>query len=190
MDAYIGKNIYRNNNEKVLVPYSTDWSHYNTSLNIIQNEMNDKSKEDCVDLIKKLFNSTVRTAVCGGNFLNNSAKTVIEWKEEVSGDNLECLRNLISMNNIIENSNLTKWQKDILSALKSKTKIINIFIFKTYEQYFLWVLAKEPTTEDIFEYSQEYVNVITNFSGINCDFMVFSEDEIEFYNIPNDAMKF
>lgn len=191
MDAYIANNMNSDKKkEKDFLPYHTNWSHYADAQSIIHYNMEDVNTEECIVLIKKMFSAVATTEICGGNFLNNTAKTVVQWNDEVSKQSLEPIKDMLSMKYINENKNLNIWQKEILNILKLKPKIRNIYLFKKHENYFLWILADEPSSTDIFEYSQEYVKVMSKLPDTCCDFMVFGEEEAEFYQIPDDAMKF
>ena len=86
--------------------------------------------------------------------------------------------------------NLKDWQTDLLNRVLDKGDIKRIYVFEKYGVNSFWIITTDSSVKNILNYSKEYTNTLERYQEINCDFMVFSEDEIDEGNIPDDAVIF
>jgi len=179
------------------VPRSQEWIGINArkAQSIIKTQ--EASALQWQQLSKRLYNSALKSHLTDGDFLLNATRIVVEWDSEVSGPlSLAGLRRIISMSRFGRWQGdirlLKDWQLDLAEKIANKDETLRIYYFKESGTDNIWVCISNPSTEVIYEYCQQYVDIIRPYlkdnPDIDYDFLVLGEDEINNSEIPEDAI--
>jgi len=85
--------------------------------------------------------------------------------------------------------NITDWQIALLSAIKPlQPKAVYIFTDHTINHF--WITISSPTTVKIHQYSSIYCEIVDQFPEMDCDFLVFGENEVTPNQLPPNAIIF
>lgn len=174
----------------IAIPYQTDWQGLKRAQSIIKTYMTDCTKEECEVLIERLLKSVVKSTLESQNHVKMAVKTVIDWHNEVFVQSLHPLRSRLKVFNFASNQNLLTWQYDLLCKITLLPYVSKVYIFEKKGLSYFWIISQKPSTEMIMRYSQEYVNILQQTPDLDIDFMVFGEEEVEYYQIPNTAFIF
>jgi hypothetical protein len=185
MCAYWGntvhKDITKQNNDSKNVNV---WSNVRCAQGIINNTLESHTKDDCISLVKKLFNSTVRSDLEGEGYLTNAASTVFDWTIKTSFESARSV--FLMLNGLIHN--LKDWQFEMYSKIVNKSDLIKIHLFEKHDVCSFWIITTDNSVNNILDYSSVYTNILKKYNNIKCDFMVFGEDEITDIDLPTDVI--
>lgn len=134
----------------------------------------------CQDLYKCVLKCSLNT----GNTLTEVTKTVIDWGSKEQKSSFTELKGQINM------KMLDSWQRRFLDLLQRQVNTVEIHFFKRAESENVWVVTKDPSTEDVLLYSQLYVDFLDQYPGLFFEFIVFGEDEIDKKALPKDTKTF
>ncbi len=193
MSAYLGdasnKIISGKRNAELLI---TDWIDVKHAQTILKTGLNTQSKERCIELIQHLYKSVVQAHVDGQGFVRNATNIVLSWNSKADTSSLNLLGRLNIMQyarHIKGNlSNLQKWQYDFINRIIMKPDIVTVNIFGDEQVNYFWITILDDDTSAIMEYSKQYIDILSEYGSLNCDFMVFGKNEINNCQIPEDAI--
>lgn len=193
MSAYLGNTANRIiSSKRNDVLESTDWLDVARAQAILKTRLSIQSQERCVDLIQQLYKSVIQTHIDGQGFVRNATNTVLNWNDKVDTLSLSFLRRLYIMRYANQTkgdiSKLQKWQYDLIDKIILKPDIINIKIFDDSSVNYFWVTILDDATSSLMEYSKDYIDVLSEYGSLNCDFMVFGKNEIDNCQIPENAI--
>jgi hypothetical protein len=170
------------------IPYQTDWQGVKRAQSIIKSNLSDCTKEECEILIDRLLKSVVKSSLENQSHINMAVRTVIDWHYEVSLQSLYPLRSRLKVYDFA--NKLLPWQEELFYRITALPSVIKVIIFEDRGLYYFWVVSNEPTTEMMIKFSEQYTNMLRIYSDLNVDFMVFGEEEISYYQVPDDAFIF
>ena len=87
---------------------------------------------------------------------------------------------------------LRDWQLDLAEKIAGKEETLRVYFFKESGVDNVWVCVSNPSTGIIYEYCQQYVEIIRLYlkdnPDIDHDFLVLGVEEINNSGIPDNAI--
>lgn len=131
-------------------------------------------------LSQELYKCAVKSSTNSGDFLRDATQVVIDWGSDLKEVSFAVIKGYLNMKLLLN------WQKEFITILQNQKNTLEIHIFKLYESYNVWVVVSDPSTGEILNYSELYIDFLHKYSTLYFEFIAFGKDEIT--DLPDDTI--
>lgn len=174
-------------NKRDIRPYSFSPVDVKRAQYVLDNN-NDVPADQWNDLCKRLYKSIIQSSLQGGKHLDNATSVILNWDSKVASRSLLDLRRFIFMEKIHnfngDISSLSEWQVELIQSLMKDKNVKYIWGFNDSDIDVIWAITEDASTKKVLEYNKLFFNVLDNYPNVNCDFMVYSMEEVTKINVP------
>ncbi len=135
-------------------------------------------------LSQELYKVAVKSSLGAGDFLREATRVVIDWNSNFEKVSFAVIKGYFDMKTLLT------WQKEFILLLQNQENTSEIYLFKPADDYTIWVIVDNPSTDQILTYSKLYTDFLHQHSELYFEFLVFGEDEINKEDLPDDTVSF
>ena len=194
MSSYQGNTVHIDRTEikRSVMPQHGQWVYdLRRAQNIVYDTNSSVSKEGWQELSQLLLKASVKSSMEDCDHMTQATRAIFKWNDKREQNGSLDIRRYFLMSNMRchgDLNSLAKWQLDLITELTQKKGTLRICIFNQYGVDNIWVIIEEPSTENIFDYSNIYFKCLSVNEEVISDFLVFGEGEVDEISLPSNKI--
>lgn len=153
---------------------NSSWRSVAKAQRVTNNPNEYATSEQWQNLVQELLKAVIESWGNNGDYVGNATTRVLEWDRKVNHAELRLLFGRTLLNN------LNEWQMFLFDRVSKRKQTLKVYI---WDKGF-WVVVKRPSTNLVFKYSSDYIEMKKKYVDVQCDFFVIGKDQANDISLP------